>query len=140
MIGGRKIFQFEKELEDNNVIAEQESYSWLIRGVYGNNSFVNGSFDGAIGGAITGGIVHALGPATTLARSIGQGVLTGESTVNTVFAIKFPAGTTIYTGPVATQGGAYLGGENVMQIYIPNPWDIEGIEVLGQLPLSGGIE
>ena len=58
----------------------------------------------------------------------------------TVFAIKFPAGTTIYTGPVATQGGAYLGGENVMQIYIPNPWDIEGIEVLGQLPLSGGIE
>lgn len=68
--------------------------------------------------------------------NIKTGVLEGTSPLNTVFAIKVPAGTTIYTGPVATQGGAYLGGGNVMQIFINKPWLIKGIEVLGQLPLS----
>lgn len=57
-------------------------------------------------------------------------------TLEMLAKVKVPAGTTIYTGPVATQGGVYLGGGNVMQIFINKPWMIKGIEVLGQLPLS----
>ena len=68
--------------------------------------------------------------------NIKTGALEGTSPLNTVYAIKIPAGTTVYTGPVATQGGAFLGGGNVMQIFINKPWLLKGVEVLGQLPLS----
>lgn len=30
--------------------------------------------------------------------------------IEQVYAVKIPAGTTIYTGPVGYQGGIYLGG------------------------------
>lgn len=38
------------------------------------------------------------------------GELTGVSIVDTVYAIKVPKGTTVYTGPIGPQGGAYCGG------------------------------
>ena len=57
------------------------------------------------------------------------GGLTGESVVDTVYAIKIPKGTTIYTGPVGTQGGMYVGGYDVMQSYIDAPWAFEVVGV-----------
>ena len=52
------------------------------------------------------------------------GELTGESVVDTVYAIKIPKGTTVYTGPVGSQGGAYCGGYNIMQTFIKEPWKL----------------
>ncbi len=48
------------------------------------------------------------------------GILTGHSYVDTCFAVKIPAGTVVYDGPVGYQGGIYLGGENFIQTFIPN--------------------
>jgi len=42
------------------------------------NGAFNGAISGAIGGAISGGLTSALGPVTTLARSIGQGAAIGS--------------------------------------------------------------
>lgn len=50
-------------------------------------------------------------------------------------AVKIPAGTTVYEGPVATQGGVYVGGQNVTQIHIPEPWKIPGVQVMSETPL-----
>lgn len=63
------------------------------------------------------------------------GKLTGTSTLDTNYAIKIPAGTTVYSGPVGYQGGVYLGGENIMQTFIPQPWSITGVQVVGSSPL-----
>ena len=57
------------------------------------------------------------------------GELTGESVVDTVYAIKIPKGTTIYTGPVGSQDGTYVGGYNVLQSYINTPWEFEVVGV-----------
>ncbi len=64
------------------------------------------------------------------------GELTGTSVINTNYAIKIPAGTTIYSGPVGYQGGIYLGGENIIQTFIPHPWLIQGLEVISSTPLK----
>lgn len=58
------------------------------------------------------------------------GQITGSSPIDTVFAIKIPAGTTIYQGPVGYQGGIYVGGPGIIQTFIPAPWGINGVEVL----------
>jgi hypothetical protein len=64
---------------------------------------------------------------------IKEGARTGEwggvSHIDTVYTLKIPAGTKVYPGPVANQGGVYVGGGH--QIFIPKPWDIDGVEVLG---------
>lgn len=57
---------------------------------------------------------------------------TGTSLVDTVFAIKIPKGTTVYVGPVGSQGGPYLGGESMMQVFVRSPWKIDGAEIVGQ--------
>ena len=49
---------------------------------------------------------------------------------------KIPAGTTIYRGPVASQGGIYQGGLEYEQIFIETPWKIEGVEVISSKPLN----
>ena len=64
------------------------------------------------------------------------GSLTGISPINTNYAIKIPAGTTVYTGPVGYQGGAYLGGQNVMQTFIQEPWKLKGLDVISSSPLK----
>ena len=53
------------------------------------------------------------------------GELTGESVIDTVYAIKIPKGTTVYIGPVGSQGGAYCGGYNIMQTFIKEPWKLD---------------
>lgn len=49
------------------------------------------------------------------------GQLTGTSSVDVVYSIKLPAGTTVYQGPVASQGGVYVGGSGLTQtqIFVP---------------------
>ncbi len=59
-----------------------------------------------------------------------DGVYTGQSLIDKVYKIKIPKGTTIYDGPVASQGGIYQGGLDKIQIFIDSPWNIEGVEVL----------
>lgn len=58
------------------------------------------------------------------------GVLTGKSPIKSNYAIKIPAGTTIFEGPVGYQGGIYLGGQSFTQLFIPKPWNIKGVDVL----------
>lgn len=58
------------------------------------------------------------------------GALLGESMIDTVYEIKVPKGTVLYEGPVASQGGIYLGGAHVTQVYIRKPWELRGVEVL----------
>ena len=64
------------------------------------------------------------------------GVQTGTSIIDSQYAIKIPKGTTIYTGPVGPQGGVYVGGYDMMQTYIPEPWNIKGVEVISSAPLK----
>ena len=64
------------------------------------------------------------------------GVLEGTSPIDCVYKIEIPKGTTIYEGPVGTQGGVYLGGLNSKQIYIDKPWQIDGVKVLDKLPIK----
>uniref|UniRef100_A0A914SA39 Uncharacterized protein n=1 Tax=Parascaris equorum TaxID=6256 RepID=A0A914SA39_PAREQ len=59
-----------------------------------------------------------------------KGAYTGQSPIDKVYELKIPKGTTIYEGPVASQGGIYQGGLDKMQIFIDRPWDIDGVEVL----------
>ncbi|MHC8401510.1 DUF637 domain-containing protein [Pseudomonas sp. MDT1-17] len=59
------------------------------------------------------------------------GTLTGTSPINAVYSVKIPAGTTVYQGPVGNQGGIYVGGQNVNQIFVHEPWKIPGVETFG---------
>lgn len=47
--------------------------------------------------------------------------------IEQVYAVKVPAGTTIYTGPVGYQGGMYFGGLETNQIFLPDT-RLPGIE------------
>lgn len=61
------------------------------------------------------------------------GIWTGESPIESVYELKIPKGTTIYEGPTSTQGGIYLGGSD--QIFIPEPRNIPGVQVISEMPL-----
>jgi hypothetical protein len=61
------------------------------------------------------------------------GAWEAASPVDTVYSVRIPAGTTVYPGPVANQGGIHVGGGH--QIFIPRPWTIEGVEPVGSEPL-----
>jgi len=61
------------------------------------------------------------------------GALTGTSPIDTVYAVNIPAGTTVYPGPVASQGGIFVGGGH--QIFVPEPWKNPGVTVVGSEPL-----
>ena len=56
------------------------------------------------------------------------------SPIDTVFKVKIPAGTTIHTSQVGSQGGYFVGG--TQQIVVEKPWLIEGVNVLGSSPLK----
>ncbi|WP_442109133.1 DUF6861 domain-containing protein [Pseudomonas sp. NUPR-001] len=60
------------------------------------------------------------------------GELTGSSPINTVYSVKIPAGSIVYEGPVGNQGGIYVGGQNIHQIFVQEPWKMPGVETLGQ--------
>lgn len=59
------------------------------------------------------------------------GELTGSSPVDTVYAIKIPAGTIVYEGPVGYQGDIFVGGGDIKQIFVHEPWKLPGVEVIG---------
>ena len=61
------------------------------------------------------------------AKNLNTGEQTAKSMIEQVYAVRIPAGTVTYEGPVAPQGGMYLGGMETNQIFIPNP-RIPGIE------------
>lgn len=82
--------------------------------------------------AITGRIDTAVKPQWIDPKT---GVLTGTSPLQSNYAVKIPAGTTIYKGPVGYQGGIYKGGQDMMQIFVEKPWLIEGVEALSETPL-----
>ena len=64
-----------------------------------------------------------------------DGSYSGQSPIDKVYKIKIPKGTTIYMGPVGSQGGIYQGGLDKLQIFIDSPWNIENIEVLDSWPI-----
>ncbi|MDX2022035.1 MAG: DUF6531 domain-containing protein [Deltaproteobacteria bacterium] len=57
----------------------------------------------------------------------------GKSPIDSAFAVKIPAGTKVYVGEVGSQGGHFVGGGK--QIVVQQPWNIPGVQVLGQSPL-----
>jgi hypothetical protein len=59
------------------------------------------------------------------------GELTGSSPVDTVYAIKIPAGTIVYEGPVGYQGDISVRGDDIKQIFVHEPWKLPGVEVIG---------
>ena len=63
-----------------------------------------------------------------------KNLLTGKETVKSmieqVYAVKIPAGTTVYEGPVGYQGGMYLGGMETEQVFIQEPWKIPGVTIM----------
>ena len=61
------------------------------------------------------------------------GSLQGVSNIDCVYTIEFPEGIDMYSGPTGYQGGIYLGGNE--QIFIHQPWKLEGIKILGKEPL-----
>ncbi|MCG7561331.1 RHS repeat-associated core domain-containing protein, partial [Pseudoalteromonas sp. McH1-42] len=57
-----------------------------------------------------------------------------KSPIDTVFKVRIPAGTTIHTGRVGSQGGHFVGG--TQQIVVETPWLLKGVKVLGSSPLK----
>ena len=53
--------------------------------------------------------------------------ISGKSKIEKIYAVRVPAGTVIYEGPVAPQGGMYLGGMETNQIFLPDT-RLPGIE------------
>lgn len=64
-----------------------------------------------------------------------DGSYSGQSAIDKVYKIKIPKGTTIYDGPVGSQGGIYQGGLNKEQIFIDSPWNLDGVEVIDSWPI-----
>ena len=60
------------------------------------------------------------------------GNLIAKSPIDSVYAVRVPAGTKIYVGPVSSQGGVYVGGQSMEQIFISEPWKINGVEVISK--------
>lgn len=58
------------------------------------------------------------------------GAYTGLSSIDNVYTVLIPKGTTIYEGPVGYQGGVYLGGPGTNQVFVSEPWKIPGVPVL----------
>jgi RHS repeat-associated protein len=58
------------------------------------------------------------------------GILEASSPIESVYTIKIPKGTVIYVGPTGSQGGVYVGGANMTQVFVPKPWEIRGVQVL----------
>ncbi len=59
-----------------------------------------------------------------------EGVQTGTSPINALIEIEYPAGTEYYYGPVSSQGGVYVGGQGMIQIFVPNSRAIGTFKVI----------
>ena len=60
-------------------------------------------------------------------KNLKTGEQTAKSMIEQVYAVKIPAGTTIYTGLVGYQAGMYFGGLETNQIFLPDT-RLPGIE------------
>ena len=60
-------------------------------------------------------------------KNLLKGKETVKSMIEQVYAVKIPAGTTIYTGLVGYQGGMYFRGLETNQIFLPDT-RLPGIE------------
>ena len=60
-------------------------------------------------------------------KNLETGKQAAKSMIEQVYAVKIPAGTTIYTGPVGYQGGMYFGGLETNQIFLTDT-RIPGVE------------
>ncbi len=49
-----------------------------------------------------------------------------EEKVLWCYAAKIPRGTTVYVGPVGSQGGVFMGGSSTVQYFIPKAWQLDG--------------
>ena len=66
----------------------------------------------------------------------GDRVSTGSSAAEVVLAVRIPAGTKVYYGPIANQGGINVGGMDKIQIYIPDLNKINGLKILTETQLE----
>lgn len=57
----------------------------------------------------------------------------GTSPLDTYFAIKIPAGTSVHVGEVGSQGGMFIGG--TQQVVVPKPWAVNGVQVINSGPI-----
>ncbi len=57
-----------------------------------------------------------------------------KSPIDTVFKVQIPAGTTIYTGRIGSQGGHFVGG--TQQIVVKQPWLTDGVIIIGSSSLK----
>ena len=57
-----------------------------------------------------------------------------ESPINTAYKFNIPKGTYIHVGEVGYQGNAFIGASE--QVYIHEPWNINGVKVLDSYPLG----
>ena len=62
-------------------------------------------------------------------KNVKTGEQTAKSMIEQVYAVKIPAGTTIYTEPVGYQGGMHFGGLETNQIFLPDT-RLPGIQFL----------
>ena len=60
-------------------------------------------------------------------KNLRTGEQTAKSMIEQVYVVRVPAGTVIYEGPIAPQGGMYLGGMETKQIFVPDT-RLPGIE------------
>lgn len=67
---------------------------------------------------------------------VKTGELTGESNFDTVHIVKFPKGTVMFEGPIASQGGPFLGGIDTEQIFVSKPWEISDVKIIGSYKLE----
>ncbi|MCY7026292.1 hypothetical protein MK367_07080 [Streptococcus sanguinis] len=77
----------------------------------------------------------SVGSQPVVGPQLPYGSYSGRSAIDKVYKIKIPKGTTIYDGPVGSQGGIYQGGLNKEQIFIDSPWNLDGVEVIDSWPI-----
>ena len=71
--------------------------------------------------------------ATEASEKLTKGV--GNSNIKYDYSMIENPGPTVYTGPVGYQGGVYLGGEDIIQTFIREPWKLK-VEVISKTPLK----
>ena len=61
-----------------------------------------------------------------------------EEAVLWSYTARIPKGTTVYVGPVGSQGGVFMGGSSTLQYYIPSPWTLQshGATIVAKEPFA----
>jgi hypothetical protein len=61
-----------------------------------------------------------------------DGRVRGVSEIDAYYAARIPKGTDVYAGPVGSQGGIHVGGQDHLQLFIPQPWS-KGVTIIGDV-------